>query len=320
MNKSRYSMSNLKVGLTVFIGLIVFIFLMFIVGSEENYFTPTYQLKIFVKDVNGLANGSMVTLGGLKIGYVDKLDFTNHNGENGIDIVIKVKSKYSKQITVNSKAEIKTIGLLGDKYVDISIGQFSEKALEENEYLQIKPSFELSDIAQDLKGAVNDFRITAKSIQRIIDTVNSGKGTIGKLIYSSEVYNETNSFVNNLNKLSQKLNDRNSTISKLLNDDDLYNELKLTLSDLNKISASLIKGEGSFGKLLKDDSLYNQLNGSVNKINNFLNKTEKNDNIIGGLVNDNALYDDITKTVKELSELIKEIKENPKKYINLSIF
>lgn len=320
MNKSRYSMSNLKVGITVFIGLIIFIFFMFIVGSEENYFTPTYKLRMFVSDVNGLAKGSMVTLGGLKIGYVDDMEFSVKDGISGIDIVLKLKSKYADRITQNSIAEIKTIGLLGDKYVDITIGQKTEQILKEYEYLNVKKSFELTDIAVDLKEGINEFKKTTKSIQMIIDSINSGKGTIGKLIKSSEIYNEASLFIKNLNKISDALNNKKGSLGRLINDNDLYNDLKVTISEISLITKSLNKGEGSFGKLLKNDSLYIELNNTVNKVNLLLKKTESKDNVVGGLVNDEALYDDVVKTIKELNELIKEIKENPEKFFNFSIF
>lgn len=320
MKKSRYSLVNLKVGLTVFIGVIIFIFFMFIVGGEGNYFSPTYKLRLFVHDVNGLATGSMVTLGGLKIGNVDDLEFSRKEDVNGIDVVLKVKSKYRNQITEKSKGEVKTIGLLGDKYIDITIGQSSERPLTEDEYLSVKPSLELSDMAGDVKDVVKDFKATAKAIQKLVDTVNSGKGSLSKFLTSSQMYDETASFMKNLNKLSETLNSRKGSLGKLINDDVFYNDLKGALSNIENITSSLNKGEGSFGKLLKNDSLYNELNAATNKINKLLKKTEESNNVVGGLVNDGQLYQDFTKTVKELNDLIKEIKDNPKKFFNFSVF
>ncbi len=320
MNNSRYSLVNLKVGITVFIGLVIFIFFMFIVGSEGNYFSPTYKLRLFVKDVNGLATGSMVTLGGLKIGYVDDLEFTRKDEKNGIDIILKIKSKYRNQITEKSQGEVKTIGLLGDKYVDVSIGQSMERSLTENEYLTVKPSFEIADMADDVRDVMKDFKATAKAIQKLVDTVSSGKGSLSKLITSPELYDETESFMKNLNKLSVSLNSKKGSLGKLIGDDAVYNDLKSALGNIENITSSLNKGEGSFGKLLKNDSLYNELNNVTGKINNLLRKTEEKNNVVGGLVNDGELYQDFSKTVKELNQLIKEIKENPKKFFNFSVF
>ena len=320
MKKSRYSLVNLKVGITVFVGVVIFIFFMFIVGSEGNYFTPTYKIRLFVKDVNGLATGSMVTLGGLKIGIVDELEFSRKDEMNGIDVMLKIKSKFKNQITEKSVGEVKTIGLLGDKYIDITIGQSTERALTESEYLPVKPSFEFADIAGEVKSAVKDFKSTAKAIQKLVDTVSSGKGSLSKFITSSSLYDETTSFMQNLNKLSETLNSKKGSLGKFINDDVLYTDFKDALKNIENITASLNKGEGSFGKLLKNDSLYNELNSVTGKINNLLKKTEGSNNVVGGLVNDGDLYQDFSKTIKELKELVKEIKENPKKYFSFSVF
>jgi len=320
MNKSRYSLVNLKVGLTVFAGVVILIFFLFIVGSEGSYFSPTYKLKLFVKDVNGLATGSMVTLGGLKIGTVDDLEFSRKEEINGIDIILKVKSKYENQITEKSIGEVKTIGLLGDKYIDISIGQATEKALADGDYLPVKASMELADIALEVKDVVKDFKTTAKAIQKLVDTVTNGKGSLTKLITSPELYDQTTSFMGNLNNLSETLNSKKGSLGKLINDDAIYSDLKDALSNIDDITSSLNKGEGSFGKLLKNDSLYYELNSATGKINMLLKKTEANNNVVGGLVNDGELYKDFSKTIKELQELVKEIKENPKKFFSFSVF
>jgi len=320
MNKSRYSLVNLKVGITVFIGLVIFIFFMFIVGSEGNYFTSTYKLRLFVKDVNGLATGSMVTLGGLKIGTVEELEFSRKDEVNGIDVILNLKSKYKNQITEKSISEVKTIGLLGDKYIDITIGQSTERPLSDNEYLPVKASFEIADIAGEVKDVVKDFKATAKSIQKLVDTVNNGKGSRSKFLTSSSLYDETESFMRNLNSLSDKLNNKKGSLGKLLNDDALYSNMKDAMNNIENITASLNKGEGSLGKMLKNDSLYNELNSVTKKINGLMKKTEESNNVVGGMVNDGELYQDFSKTIKELKEIIKEIKENPKKYFSFSVF
>jgi phospholipid/cholesterol/gamma-HCH transport system substrate-binding protein len=113
---------KLKVGVVVLVGLIIFFAAVIYVGSEESLFTTTYELKLFVPNIQGLTKGSMVALVGLKVGSVQDLTFAKRNGQNGVDITLKIEEKYRSSITLNSHAILRTIGLLGDKFVDISIG------------------------------------------------------------------------------------------------------------------------------------------------------------------------------------------------------
>ncbi len=320
MKKSKYSLANLKVGITVFAGVAILVFFLFIVGSEGSYFSPTYKLKLFVKDVNGLASGSMVTLGGLKIGTVEELEFSRKDDINGIDVIMKVKSKYNAQITDKSVGEVKTIGLLGDKYIDISIGQSTERQLADGEYLTVKPSFEFADIATEVREVVKDFKSTAKSIQKLVDTALSENGSLNKFLTSPVLYDETSQFMKNLNNLSEALNSKKGSVGKLIHDEHFYDDFRQALSNIEGITSGLKNGEGTIGKLIKNDSLYNEINGVTGKIQTLLKKTEQDNNVIGGLVNDTRLYNDLSATVKELQELIKEIKENPGKFFSFSVF
>ena len=93
MDKS-FKISNLKVGLTVFVGLVIFFILIFLVGVQGDYFRSNYKLKIFLQNVEGLNGGAMVTLGGLKVGTVDKMDFGRRDDQNGIDVTLKILSEY----------------------------------------------------------------------------------------------------------------------------------------------------------------------------------------------------------------------------------
>jgi phospholipid/cholesterol/gamma-HCH transport system substrate-binding protein len=320
MNKSNLSMSNLKVGLTVFIGIIIFLFFILIVGAESNLFVKTYSLKLFVEDVEGLTNGSLVSLGGLKIGFVDKMEFASNGNKNGIDITLVIRKEYQPQITDKSKATIKTIGLLGDKFVDISIGEPTDEPLSEWKYLTVNKSFNIEDLAVDLKSSLKDFSMTIKKVDGILDTINKGKGSLGKFIKSSETIDGLNKFIYSLNDVATAVKDKQGSLGRIVYDSDMSNNIYDAIKNLNIITDSLKFGKGSLGKLIAEDSLYNNINLISSKINGLLTKTQKNDNIVGGLLNDNSLYQEFSKVIDELNNLIKDIKSNPNRYINISVF
>ena len=150
MDQKNLKWSGLKVGIVVLIGIFIFVFIISIVGTEQNIFTSTYPVKVFLPNIQGLVNGAMVTLGGLKVGYVRDLRFTTLDGRNGVEITMDIMKKYSPSITVSSKGQIKTIGLLGDKFIDIAIGTEGEQPLAENAFLPMTEAFDLEMMAKEL--------------------------------------------------------------------------------------------------------------------------------------------------------------------------
>src|SRR6266702_4619058 len=154
MDSQQLRWSGLKVGIVVLIGLIIFVFIVSIVGTEQNVFSSTYRLKVFIPNVQGLVNGAQITLGGLKIGFVTDMEFTRRDSVNGVEITMQLTTKYRSSITVSSVGQIKTIGLLGDKYIDITIGSPGETPLMEEAYLPVTPSFDLEAAGPQFKKAL----------------------------------------------------------------------------------------------------------------------------------------------------------------------
>ncbi len=182
MKDQQLRWSNLKVGIVVLIGLVIFVFIVSIVGTEQNIFTSTYELKLFMPNVRGLVEGAMVTLGGLKIGYVTDMQFVTRGDTTGVDVTMKVMTKYARSITVSSVAQFKTIGLLGDRYIDISIGQENEQQLAEGSLLPLIETFDFEAAGPRLNKTLEDFSELVSNTKQITATINRGEGSVGRLV------------------------------------------------------------------------------------------------------------------------------------------
>src|SRR5437762_8047525 len=109
MDSTHLKWYSVRIGLVVFIGLVIFVFVVSVVGTEQNIFASKYALKVFMPNVQGLVNGAMVTLGGLKVGYVTNMTFKTRDGVNGVEVTLDLLSKYHSSITSSSVGQIKTI-------------------------------------------------------------------------------------------------------------------------------------------------------------------------------------------------------------------
>jgi phospholipid/cholesterol/gamma-HCH transport system substrate-binding protein len=311
---------KLKVGYTVFVGLVIFFLFIIMVGTEGYYFSKTYNLNLLVKSTEGLIEGGKVSLGGLKIGQIDKIEFTTVNDQNLVKIKLALLKKYSSQITVNSFAKIETSGLLGDKLINISLGNPSERALNEGEYLPVKESLSLESLSEKIEPLVNNINGLTSNLKTITDTIKNGNGSVGKLMFGSEATKKLTSILRNLESFTQSINKEDNTIGKLAHDDELYNNLSSLTENLKTVVDSIKSGKGTLGKLVSNDSLYTNLNELTHKINKASESLNSDSTLVGGLLNDKQGYKKLSSLIDELNKLIKDIKEDPGKYINLSIF
>lgn len=316
-------LSKLKVGLTVLTGIAILVFFVAVVGTESNLFTKTYTLKFFVTDMEGLADGSMVTLGGLKIGKVKKMEFSQINGVNGITISISMSKEYQKMITEKSYASIKGIGMLGDKYVDITMGNPTEIVLEDGQFINVAPSFSLEKGVKNLEDKVTTTLSNVDSVlmefKSVTSKINSGEGTVGKLINSSSLYDNLNSVSGKFSRITDAIIEKRGTLGKTIYDDELYSNLQFATSNIKTITEDLKSGKGTIGKLLASDSVYYDVKSISEKLDTMMTNINGN-STVGKLLNDDEMYKRFIIMIKEFNSLLTDIKKNPKKYINISIF
>lgn len=316
-------LSDLKVGITIFIALVIFIIFVSIVGTENNVFSRNYDLKVFLTNIEGLANGSMVTLGGMKIGQVKGFEFARINDTNGIIVTMTLRKSYQEMITEKSTASIKTIGMLGDKYIDISIGRVNERKLSDGEFLPVKDVFSLENAANKLQIKLDStFAIinsSLKDVKEITSSLAAGKGTLGQLITSNSIADNINRTLYNINEISRAIVEKRGTLGMSIYDKRLYENLQEASKNINQLVDSISTGKGTLGKLIKNDSLYTALNSIGMQLDSAVAKLNTN-STVGNLLNSDELYLNILKLIKDFNLLILDFKEHPKKYINVKIF
>lgn len=315
---SKYA--NLKVGITAFIGLIAMGTLVMIVGTQDFLFSKTYDLKIFLNTADGISKGTMVSLGGIKIGTVEDFEITELNGLNGVEITMEILESYKNRITTSTVADIRTSGMLGDKYVELSIGRNGEQPLSEFTFIPVAPIMDLAGMFNSFKSSLNGIGSAFDSFKALADDIRNGGGSAGKLINDDKLYDNLTAVAASTSNFMYMLNNGKGLLGKVIKDDSLYYNVKSTAENLNAFSNNLKNGKGVLSQLINNDSLYNNINALSNRINNVLGKLEKSDNNAGKFLNDEQMYNQVNKLIKDINALIEDINKNPSKYINVSIF
>ncbi len=315
-NKKGFKTSVfLMLGLAL--SLIAFIF--YIVGSNQKLFDSKYSLYLFLTKAEGLIPGNFVTLSGLKIGVVGSMEFTRIDDKQGILVDLKIDKDYADLITRSSVAEIKTMGILGDKYVDISLGKAIEDPLQPGGFLRNQPSIEMNAMLADAASSVKELNSLLSNMRVLSDQMLNTDGTVKKLISDEKMANDLSGMVHNLNNVSENLAGGKGNVGKMLQDSLLYTSLLNTSRRVDAMSDRISKGKGTVGQMLADSTFYPRLQLLLARSDSLISKLQGS-GTIGKLVNDESLYKEFLSLTQELRALTEDIKKNPKKYGSFSIF
>src|SRR5215831_7307749 len=157
-----------RVGVFVVLALLFLTIGIFLIGDKDFLFTSTYRLKAEFQNVGGLNNAADVRVGGIHQGTVKEIDLPSQP-DGKVTVVMNVKSETRSIIKKDSRASIKTEGLLGDKYVEISFGSPKAEPIGENGTIASEMQKDVSEQAQALadeaRAGIVAFRDNMEALQ-----------------------------------------------------------------------------------------------------------------------------------------------------------
>jgi phospholipid/cholesterol/gamma-HCH transport system substrate-binding protein len=341
-SKKAIAWAQLKVGVLIITALVILTAIIVLVLGVESPFAPRYTIYTYLPNIGGLRPDTPVMLEGVTIGEVKDFEFAPIG--QGVRIKMRIQKKYQDRIRTDSIAKLQSLGLLGDKYIEVTQGTLNGRILKEGESITGAPPLDLDQMIAKATHTFDTLAETVDNIKVLSQGLRQGQGTIGKLLRDEALYN-------NFNETLTRLHEGKGTIAQLLNNDALYKDLDGAVSNLRtvlarvekgeggvgklvsdpKVSASIEdsikriesivtridRGEGSLGKLSTDPALYNNLNKIAANLGPLSDKMAKGEGTIGQLFYDKQLYDNSNKLVSELIMLVHDIREDPKKYLRV---
>ncbi|MBN1754922.1 MCE family protein [bacterium] len=311
---------KITVGIVIILAIAIIGFAILTVGTDEGIFVTRYTLKMQMNEISGLQTGAPVHLAGFRVGTVSDIQFVDLEGQQKIEVILRVKQRMQRRITTSAVARIATMGLVGDKYVEISLGNSEDPCLEDNAVLKSIPPADITQILTQGTDMIEDARAIAKNLKEISFKLNEGTGTIAMLLNDPWLYFDIDEVLFTLRSLAIKIDKGEGSLAKLVNDPGLYQNLTDGLGDLSALIDTLQTGSGSLQKLMTDTTFYAQLNTAVIRLNSVIGKLEDPGNTAGAILTDRELHQRLVSALKDLEILLADIKENPKRYLKFSIF
>jgi phospholipid/cholesterol/gamma-HCH transport system substrate-binding protein len=201
---------KIRLGLFVFIGLAIFILAIFIIGKQKNLFNPVFRLTSTFKNVSGLQVGNNIRFSGINVGTVDNISIMN---DSTVLVVMMIRNDVKKFIRADCRAAIGSDGLIGDKLIVITQGSFGYPLISEGQQLDSDEPVEMDAIMASLKITADNAAIISEQLAGIMIKVNSGTGTLGRLISDSTIAGNLNQTMQNLKSSSKGL-DENMNAAK----------------------------------------------------------------------------------------------------------
>ena len=298
---------EIKIGFLAILGLVMSVF-SYNYLKGINLFEKNRKFTITYEKVDGLTVSNPVTMNGFKIGKVQKINFNPNNlKELFVDIVVDNDVVFPK----TSIAELYETGLIGGKAIAIIPDYKNDSTIAvDGDVLKgvIKPG--LTELVNQILPQVQlQIEAVMKNAEIVLDNINT--------LFDNETKNELKSSIQDFSNLTNSLSETSNEISNLI----ANNSENLTNSLANFRSASY-NIKSITDSINSDDinSLTLNLNSLVNNLNSITTSLKNSEGTAGKLINDKSIYDNLENATNQLNRLIEDIKLNPSRYINFSVF
>jgi phospholipid/cholesterol/gamma-HCH transport system substrate-binding protein len=351
--QTKLKWAQLRVGILTLAALVILTVLIFLITGKVNFFESKATLYTYLSDAAALTEAAPVNLDGIQIGKVKSIALSGlKDPKRLVRISMEVPESSLKNIPVDSVSSISSANLLGAKYINIKSGR-SETTVKPGGEIPSLNSEGFDSLMQEGNTVMVSLQGTVDRVDKLIDDIQSGKGSIGKLLEDATLYNHVLAVVDQVGKLAEALNSHDSTIGKLVYDHELYDDFRKTLGRVDKMVEDLQAGQGTAGKLLKDPALYDetqktiagvhklvddlnagqgtagkllksdelhkQLSDTIAKLDLMLDKLNSGQGTLGQLFVNPQLYDNLSGATREMHLLMKDFRANPKKFLRIKL-
>ncbi len=316
---------QVRVGIFLIVVLAMGTTALVLIGRSGNVFGERYQLVTLVRSAAGLVPGAEVQLAGQAVGQVDRVVLIppEDRPESGqaVALWLNVRVSVQSQIREDSRAQVRTQGLLGDRLIDIRPGSAGARILQDGDTLHAASSVDFDALIAEGSEAVGDLVEITSNLAELTRGVLEGEGTIGRLVTDAALYDRLVSLAGSMDTLVAVAADADGPVMRMLEDESLYLSIRSTLTSLDSVAAGVARGEGSLGRMLTTDSLYAALLGSITRMDSLLASLESGEGAMGRLFTDPALYEELLKTMVDFGSLLEAVREDPERFVpEVSVF
>lgn len=272
-------MNELKVGLLAIATLASVVFMSIKITSNQSGFGEYVQYRTIIKDASGIFPKTPIRVAGINAGRIKEIALADNNAIITFEVLQKVS------VTKDSKLKIKTVGFLGDKYLEIVVGDSTEK-LTENGFIPAEEGGGIEALVKDTSGILKDVKVVIASLKDslapenekppltvILNDVKESMAALKRVLTGNE--ESFNDIIANLEEFSAdiayQVNNKNSD-SAMSDIQQVLGHAKKVSADLEKIMADMKAGKGTMGKLLVEEQIADEVRQTLSGVRQLVTR------------------------------------------------
>jgi phospholipid/cholesterol/gamma-HCH transport system substrate-binding protein len=309
-----------RVGLLVTTALTIFLLTILSLGGEQRFWEQKVQYEVHFMRTNGLQKGAPVSLTGVPIGSVEQLRFPSDPSAPYIQVLVNVTGEVTNRIRVDTVASIRTLGLLGDRYIELSAGSPDSPPLLPGGLIPSVDPIDYETVLGVGGGDIvtNVVEVTA-SLRDVLGSIQRGEGLLGAMVRDRETGKATlddlrrtmanvQQTSHSLEQILARVNRGEGLLGQLTTrtkeNADLLARVDRSVRALEKLSVRLGRGQGALVRLMEDEAyaerVLGNLDAALSDLADVAAKLDRGKGTLGKLVNDPSLYHDAQSLVGRL--------------------
>ena len=302
---------NTRIGILVAVAIAIVIATIFSLGAEQRFWERKMQYEVHFSRTGGLQNGSQVTLNGVLIGSVVDMRFPPDPAVTYIQVLINVRSDAAGRIREDTVASIRTYGLLGDRYIELSAGSPDAPPIPPGGLIASIDPVDIEAVLGRGGDIVTNIVEMTTSLKDVLQTIQRGEGLLGAMLRNRELgeamlvdlqhtlanMRETTS---SLDQIVGRLNRGEGMLGQLVGDSrearELSRHVQRAARSLDEFTQRANRGRGALVRLVEDEAYANRVLGNIDRaaadLASVAAKLDHGHGTAGKLVNDPALYDE----------------------------
>ena len=321
----------LRVGFLAFASLAILAGSVFLIGEQVRFWEKRSEYRIHFARTNGLLQGAPVSLSGVTVGSVSGMAFPENIHENYVVVTIAVTGTAAGRIREDTLASIRALGLLGDKFVELSRGNPEAPSLPPGAVIAAVDPVDYEAILGQSGDVVSNVMEVTSALKRVLIALEAGEGLLGMLLTNREAGSQTlgnlqatathvENVASSLQRVMARVEKGDGVIGTLLKDprsgeeilgrlrrashhlENTLRSLDHSSSALERFSTELDSSSGLLPVLIRDETyattLLSELQTTAKNLADITAKMNRGDGTLGALLNDAALYNEVTELVK----------------------
>ncbi|MDR0970825.1 MAG: MlaD family protein [Bacteroidales bacterium] len=308
-----------KVGFVGIVTILVLYFGIMFLKGKDIFNVETNYYAVF-DNVSGLYKSNYIYLNGMKVGYIKNITMIDHSARK---FLIQIAITSDIQIPNDSKIMIFSADMLGSKALKIDMG-ISKTLFQKRDTIE---SGVENGIIDQLSNNITPVVVKLNNVMSHFDTLLVNVNNV----LDEKTQNDIKSSMENINIATKNLKTLSINMDNLIAEEKI--KLKEIISNVNHLTNTLNNNSNALTNAINNFSnisdtvakanlgnTIRQTNLSINSLSQILQSINRGEGSVGLLIKDDKLYKNLETSTKKLDALIEDIKQNPKKYINLSIF